>query len=211
MGTVFRHGYNGQQRYTICDAHGPLQLIRSPFFNLKDSPCLPIVQVPRSRDLAIASLCPDDNRTTVAEKDTAAAAKAAVGRPKAAKGPPISCGWPPRLSRARQICLKIDSLPYNWLTIQLSRTHAQAVSLSVCRPHDVHSTVGCNGDQIHQSNRLGLVWIRSILATGAKMLVGYAYQPRAFCPHTVLAYQTTPTTAFKRTLSISAKYENEHH
>ena len=74
---------------------------------------------------------------TVAEKDTAAAAKAAMGHPS-----------------------KIDSLPYNWLTKLLSRTHAQEVSLSVClfhRPHEPARTVVCNGDQVHQRNGLGLV------------------------------------------------------
>ena len=29
--------------------------------------------------------------------------------------------------------------------------------------------------------------------------------------HAVLTYQPTPTAAFKRTLSISAKHENDHH
>ena len=82
------------------------------------------------------------------------------------------------------ICLKIDSLAYEWLTRLLFRTHAQAVSLSCHRPHDMHrhlGTVDYNGE-IQQRNGLGLVWIRLILATGAKMLVGHAYQPRAFCP-----------------------------
>ena len=79
------------------------------------------------------------------------------------------------------ICLKIDSLAYEWLTRLLSRTHAQGVSLSVClchRQHDMHShlgTVGYNGDKLQQRNGLGLVWIRLILATGAKMLAGHAY------------------------------------
>ena len=36
-------------------------------------------------------------------------------------------------------------------------------------------TVSYNGDNIQQRNGLGLVWIRLILATGAKMLVGHAY------------------------------------
>ena len=29
--------------------------------------------------------------------------------------------------------------------------------------------------------------------------------------HAVLTYQTTPTAAFKHTLSLSAKHENDHH
>ena len=44
--------------------------------------------------------------STVAEKNTAAAAQAALGPPEShrwpPKGPPIGCGWPPRLSRACQ-------------------------------------------------------------------------------------------------------------
>ena len=94
---------------------------------------------------------------TVAEKDTAVAAKAAVGRPKAAIGRQRAAHRL-RLAAAAQprppICLKIDSLAYDWLTRLLSRTHAQGVSLSVClchRPHDMHrhlGTVGYNGDQI---------------------------------------------------------------
>ena len=129
--------------------------------------------------------------STVAEKDTAAAAKAAVGRPKAAVGRQRAAHRL-RLAAAAQprppICLKIDSLAYNWLIRLLSRTHAQVVSLSVClcnRPHDMHrhlGTVGCSGDQIQQRNGLSLVWIRSIPGTGAKMFVGQSYQPRAFCP-----------------------------
>ena len=78
------------------------------------------------------------------EKDTAAAAKAAVGRPKAAVGRERAA-YRLRLAAAAQprppICLKIDSLAYDWLTRLLSRTHAQGVSLSVClchRPHDMH-------------------------------------------------------------------------
>ena len=127
----------------------------------------------------------------MAEKDTAAAAKAAVGRPKAAVGRQRAAHRL-RLAAAAQprppICLKIDSLAYEWLTRLLSRTHAQAASLSVClchRPHDMHrhvGTVGYNGDKIQQRNGLGLIWIRLILATGTKMLVGHANQPRAFCP-----------------------------
>ena len=57
---------------------------------------------------------------TVAEKDTAAAAKAAVGRPKAAVGRQRAAHRL-RLAAAAQprppICLKIDSLAYDWLTI----------------------------------------------------------------------------------------------
>ena len=121
---------------------------------------------------------------TVAEKDTAAAAQATVGHPKAAFGCQRAAAAQPR----PPICLKNYSLAYDWLTRPLSRAHAQGISLSVClchRPHDMHrhlGTVGYNGDQIQQRNGLGLVWIRSTLATGAKMLVGHAYQPRAFCP-----------------------------
>ena len=79
---------------------------------------------------------------TVAEKDTVAAAKAAVGRPKAAVGRQraahrlrLAAAAQPRPPKR----LKIDSLAYNWLIRLLSRTHAQAVSLSDClchRPHD---------------------------------------------------------------------------
>ena len=47
---------------------------------------------------------------TVAERDTAAAALAALG-------PPIGCGWTPRLSRARQK-LKNRYSVYEWLTGQ---------------------------------------------------------------------------------------------
>ena len=65
---------------------------------------------------------------TVAEKDTAVAAKAAVGRPKAAVGRQRAAHRL-RLAAAAQpcppICLKIDSLAYNWLT-RLSCTHAKA-------------------------------------------------------------------------------------
>ena len=124
----------------------------------------------------------------MAEKDTAAAAQAAVGRPKAAVGRQRAAHRL-RLAAAAQprppICLKIDSL---WLIRLLSRTHAQVVSLLVClchRPHDMHrhlGTVGYNGDQIQQRNGLGLVWIRSLLGTGTKMSVGHSYQPHAFCP-----------------------------
>ena len=99
------------------------------------------------------------------------------GRPSAAAGR--------RGSAAPAKNFKIDSLAYNGLIRLLSRTHAQAVSLSVSlchRPHELHrhlGTVGYNGDQ---RNGLGLVWIRSILGTGVKMFVGHSYQPRAFCP-----------------------------
>ena len=142
----------------------------------------------------------------MAEKDTAAAAQAAVGRPKAAVGRQRAAHRL-RLAAAAQprppICLKNYSLAYDWLTRPLSRAHAQGISLSVClyhRPHDMHrhlGTVGYNGDQIQQRNGLGLVWIRSTLAIGAKMLVGHAYQPRASThARAVLTYQTTPTPAF---------------
>ena len=69
---------------------------------------------------------------TVAEKDTAAAAKAAVGRQRAAHRLRLAAAAQPRPPKR----LKIDSLAYNWLTRLLSRTHAQAVSLSCHRPHD---------------------------------------------------------------------------
>ncbi|MCG8626327.1 MAG: hypothetical protein MJE68_30555, partial [Proteobacteria bacterium] len=84
--------------------------------------------------------------------------KAAVGRQRAAHRLRLAAAAEPR----PPICLKIDSLAYNWLIRLLSRTHAQAVSLSVYRPHDMHrhlGTVGYNGDQIQQRNGLGLVWI----------------------------------------------------
>ena len=55
-----------------------------------------------------------------------------------------------------------------------------------------------NGDQVQQRNGLGLVWIRSILGTGAKMLaINRVLSANA---HAELTYQTTPTAAFKRTL-----------
>ena len=123
--------------------------------------------------------------STVAEKDTAAAAKAAVGHPKAAVGRQRAAHRL-RLAAVAQprppICLKIDSPAYKWLTRLVSRTHAQAASLSVCLCHRHLTTVGYNSDKIQQRNGLGLVWIRLILATGAKMLFGHAYQPHAFCP-----------------------------
>ena len=84
---------------------------------------------------------------SVAEKDTAVAVKAAVGRPKAAIGRQRAAHRL-QLAAAAQlhlpICLKIDSLAYEWLTRLLSHTHAQGVSLSVylChRPHDMHTQV----------------------------------------------------------------------
>ena len=58
--------------------------------------------------------------STVAEKDTAAAAKAAVGRPKAAIGRQRAANrlWLAAAAQPRPpICLKIDSLAYDWLTI----------------------------------------------------------------------------------------------
>ena len=126
---------------------------------------------------------------TVAEKDTAAAAKATVGRLKAAVGRQRAAHrlWLAAAAQPRPpICLKIDSLAYDWLTGSLSRTHAQGVSLSVivrtiCIGIWARWVIA-NGDQIQQSNGLGLIWILSILATWAKMLVGHAYQPRGFCP-----------------------------
>ena len=70
--------------------------------------------------------------STVAEKDTAVVAKAAVGHPKAAVGRQMAAHRL-RLAAAAQlrppICLKIDSLAYEWLTRLLSRMHAQAASL----------------------------------------------------------------------------------
>ena len=151
----------------------------------------------------------------MAEKDTAVAAKAAVGRPKAANGRQRAAHRL-RLGAAAQprppICLKIDSLAYNWLIRLLSSTHAQAVNLSVClchRPNDMHTGIWTqwvykyNGDQIQQINGLGLVWIRSILGTGAKMFVGHSInRVLSAHAHAVLNYQTTPTEAFERTLDI---------
>ena len=152
-------------------------------------------------------------------------AKAAVGRPKAAVGRQRAA-YRLRLAAAAQphppICLKIDSLAYNWLIRLLSRTHAQVVSLSVClchHPHDMHrhlGTVGYNGDQIQQRNRLGLIWIRSILATGANcnmlvLLVTPINCVLSAHAHAVPTYQTTPTAAFKHTVSISAEHENDHY
>ena len=127
----------------------------------------------------------------MAEKDTAAAAKAAVGRQKAAVGRQRAARRL-RLAAAAQprppICLKINSLAYDWLTRLLSaRMRKGSVTRSVfvivrtiCI--GIWALWGYNGDQIQQRNGLGLGWIRSILATWAKMLVGYAYQLRAFCP-----------------------------
>ena len=75
--------------------------------------------------------------STVAEKDTAAAAQAAVGRPKAANGRQRAAHRL-RLAAAAQprppICLKIDSLAYNWLIRLLSSTHAQAVNVFIIVP-----------------------------------------------------------------------------
>ena len=98
----------------------------------------------------------------MAEKDTAAAAKAAVGRLKAAVGRQRAAHQL-RLAAAAQprppICLKIDSLAYEWLTSLLSSTHAQVVS-SVClrhRPHDMHrhlGTVCYNGDKYNKETDL---------------------------------------------------------
>ena len=79
-------------------------------------------------------------KSTVAEKDTAAAAKAANGRQRAAHRLRLAAAAQPR----PQICLKIDSLAYNWLIRLLSSTHAQAVNLSVClchRPNDMHTGI----------------------------------------------------------------------
>ena len=87
--------------------------------------------------------------------------KAAVGRQRAAHRLRLAAAAQPR----PPICLKIDSLAYEWLTRQVSRTHAQAASLSVClchRPHDMHrhlGTAGYNGDKIQHRNGLGFVWI----------------------------------------------------
>ena len=62
---------------------------------------------------------------TVAERNTAAAAQAALGPPKSRrwppKGRPIGCGWPPQLSRARQnfkIVTILLSSAHEWLTGQ---------------------------------------------------------------------------------------------
>ena len=63
----------------------------------------------------------------MAEKDTAAAAKAAVGRQRAAHRLRLAAAAQPR----PPICLKIDSLAYN----RLIRLLSQAVSLSVCLCH----------------------------------------------------------------------------
>ena len=75
---------------------------------------------------------------TVAEKDTAAAAKAAVGQPKATVGRQRATHQL-RLAAAAHprppICLKIDSLAYDWLTIiPHACTRGQFVGLH--RPHD---------------------------------------------------------------------------
>ena len=87
----------------------------------------------------------------MAEKDTAAEAKAAVTRPIATVGRQRAAHRL-RLAAAAQprppICLKIDSLAYEWLTRLLSRMHAQAASLSVClcnRLHDMHRHLGTVG------------------------------------------------------------------
>ena len=85
---------------------------------------------------------------TVAEKDTAAAAKAAVSRPKAAVGRQKAARRL-RLAAAAEprppICLKINFLAHGWLTRLLSRTHAQGIIYSVCLchgPHDMHRDLG---------------------------------------------------------------------
>ena len=69
----------------------------------------------------------------VAEKDTATAAQATVGRQKAAVGSQRAAHWL-QLAAAAQpcppICLKKYSLAYDWLTRPLSRT-GQFVGLSL--------------------------------------------------------------------------------
>ena len=124
------------------------------------------------------------------KKDTAVVDQAAVGRPKVAV---VYQRVAHRLRLAATakphllISLKNYSLDYNRA---LSHAYVQArgqfvgLSLLSSTHYAWHlGTVGYNSNQMQQRNGLGLISIRSILATGAKMLVGHAYdQPRAFCP-----------------------------
>ena len=139
----------------------------------------------------------------VAEKDTAAAAKAAMGRPKAAVGRQRAAHRL-RLAAAAQprtpICLKIDSLAYNWLTRLLFRTHAQAVICLCHRPHDMHrhlGTVGYNGDQMHkETDSASFGFDRGYRAGLTCLLVTSINRVLSAHAHAVLTYQTTPTAAF---------------
>ena len=142
----------------------------------------------------------------MAEKDTAAAAKAAMGRPKAAVGRQRATHRL-RLAAAAQprapICLKIDSLAYNRLKRLLSRTHAQSVSLSVCichRPRNKHrhlGTVGYNGDQIHkETDSASFGFDRARLQGLTCLLVTPINRVLSAHAHAVLTYQTTPIAAF---------------
>ena len=151
----------------------------------------------------------------MAERDTAAAAQATLG-------PPESRRWPPKGRSSVAPGRRGSAAPTNLfknrfstlLLVNQAIIPRQAVSLSVCLfhgPHDVHSTVGCNG-HFWQSNtpkkrtrpRLDSIdtSYRGLLVTPInRMLLPIRTQ-----------YQTTPTAAaIKRTLSISAKYENDHH
>ena len=104
----------------------------------------------------------------MAEKDTTAAAKAAVGR-QSRCGPPKSRRWPPKgrpltAAGCRGSAASVNLFENRFSTLQLSYYLARMRKRSVCwslfhRQHNVHS---CNGDPIHQRNGLGLVWIRSI-------------------------------------------------
>ena len=73
------------------------------------------------------------------------------------------------------------------MTRLLSRTHAQGINYSVCLchgPHDMYRDLGII-TAIKYSKETDLAsfgFDRYWLYTGAKMLVGHTYQPRAFCP-----------------------------
>ena len=126
---------------------------------------------------------------TVAEKDTAAAAKAAVSRPKAAVGRQKAARRL-RLAAAAEprppICLKINSLAHDWLTRLLSRTHAQGINYSVCLchgPHDMHRDLGIiTAIKYSKETDLASFGFDRYWLHGLKCLLGYAYQLRAFCP-----------------------------
>ena len=124
---------------------------------------MPFIILPQNVSFMISAFDPEERHiqtimnislsklwNTVAEKDTAAAAQAAIGRSKAAVGRQRAAHRL-RLAAAAQprppICLKNYSQAYDWLTRLLSRTHAHGVSLSVClcivrTRHDKHRHLG---------------------------------------------------------------------
>ena len=151
----------------------------------------------------------------MAEKDTAAAAKTAVGRPKAVVGCKRAAHRL-QLAAAAQphppICLKIDSLAYNWLTRLLSCMHAQVVSLSVIIGIRFWAQWIITAIKYNKGTDLTLFGFDRYWLQGLKcLLVTPIKRMLSAHAHAVLTYQTTSTAAFKRTLFISAKHENDHH